>query len=170
VKRVRLRVPFASEGDWEGEIDRSVDRDIERLREEAWDPMRPPCEDDRELLKALEAKDIDYETIFQAAAPEYVEQFSKLASADLGVDLDLRFETFQCGPDTAIGASMPIAVARKLLQVMKKNGVVGRGTRLDDMDADDWGDLLEHWLPNADDLEERIFSDMAEATNSFCPL
>ena len=169
MKRVLLRMPFESEGDWEAEIDRSVERDIERLQSEI-EEATTPHEDDRKFLKALEAGDVDYEAILRAAGPEYVTQFSEAASAVLGVDLDLRFETMQFGADTAIGASMPITVARKLLKAAKESGAVERSAHFDDIDAGGWGDLLERWLPDASDLEERVFADMAESTDVFYPL
>lgn len=65
---------------------------------------------------------------------------------------------------------MPVTVARKLLKAMKKSGVVERSVSFDDVDADEWGDLLAQWLPDASDLEERVFADMAESPDVFHPL
>lgn len=89
IQKVIVSLPFDGYDDWDAEIERSIEREIERLEDEEGD--------DGDFLAALKRGDVDYDAIYDQAAAEYVAQFDEVASEELGINLSLRFERWNEG-------------------------------------------------------------------------
>jgi hypothetical protein len=144
------RLPFDELGEWKDEIDRSVERDIERLEADE--------DADEDFLISLRNGDIDYDAIFERAATAYVTAFDGSASRELGSALSLRFHHIDGGD---IFASMPIAIASRLLRVLDSPA--------EEVATRDWERLLYEKLENCEGIQQAIFAHLAEATDVFYP-
>ena len=151
IQKVIVSLPFDGYDDWDAEIERSIEREIERLEDEEGD--------DGDFLAALKRGDVDYDAIYDQAAAEYVAQFDEVASEELGINLSLRFERWNEG---GIFASMPVAVAKRLLGTSDKTP--------QDLDLLTWNELFCDRLSDVEDTTETIFSHLAESTDVFYPV